>query len=99
MDAITLKIADEARDFANESITPSSACRCRTHNTKVTKNPSSKSQHLFARAMDLPVSDSKALYNYLCKKYPNQYGFGLYNSFVHVDTRTNGPARWDKSTK
>jgi len=94
MDIETLKVADEARDFADESITPSSACRCRKHNTKVTKKPRSKSQHLRARAMDLPVSNPRALYDYLCAKYPNQYGFGLYKTFVHVDTRSNGPARW-----
>ena len=83
MDAITLKIADKARDFANEPITPSSACRCKTHNVKV--GGAKNSQHLLARAMDLPVSNPKALYDYLCKKYPNQYGFGLYSSFVHID--------------
>ncbi len=97
MDGETLMVADEARDFANEPITPSSGCRCSKHNKRV--GGSENSQHPKARAIDLPVSNPKALYKHLCKKYPNQYGFGLYNTFVHVDTRTNGPARWDKRTK
>ena len=92
MDIETLKVADEARDFANESIIPSSGCRCYSHNAN--EGGSRKSYHLRARAMDLPVSDPKALYDYLCNKYPNKYDFGLYRSFVHIDTRTNGPARW-----
>ena len=52
------------------------------------------SQHVKARAMDLPVSDPQALYDHLCKTYPGKYGFGVYKSFVHIDTRTDGPARW-----
>jgi len=92
MDIETLKIADEARDFADESITPSSACRCDKHNAAV--GGAKNSQHPKARAMDLPVTNPKALYDHLCAIYPNQYGFGLYKTFVHIDTRSNGPARW-----
>ena len=92
MDIETLKVADEARDLADESITPSSACRCDEHNAAV--GGAKNSQHPKARAMDLPVSNPRALYDYLCAKYPNQYGFGLYKTFVHIDTRSNGPARW-----
>jgi hypothetical protein len=41
MDIETLKIADEARDFANEGITPSSACRChkRVFTSFITASP------------------------------------------------------------
>lgn len=92
MDIITLEIADDARDFVGEPITPSSGCRCVSHNASV--GGADNSQHVQARAMDLPVSNPKALYDYLCKKYPGKYGFGLYKTFVHVDSRTNGGARW-----
>lgn len=94
MDVETLKVADEARQFVNTSITPSSACRCVNHNRKVGGGKSS--QHLVARAMDLPVDNPLVLFQYLCDKYPNQYGFGLYNTFVHIDTRSGKAARWDK---
>jgi len=93
MDVITLQIADDAREFVNEPITPSSGCRCVSHNRSV--GGAKNSQHVQARAIDLPVSNPKALYDYLCDKYPNKHGFGLYDSFVHIDSRTNGGARWN----
>lgn len=92
MDAITLQIADDAREFVNEPITPSSGCRCVSHNRSV--GGAKNSQHTQARAMDLPVRNPKALFDYLTEKYPGKYGFGLYDSFVHIDSRTNGGARW-----
>ena len=92
MDSETLTIADECREFVGSPITPSSACRCPDYNKKV--GGSKNSQHVLARAMDLPVKDPKALYDYLCDKYTDKYGFGVYDTFVHIDTRTNGPARW-----
>ena len=91
MDIITLKIADEVRDFVGHSITPSSAARCSMHNLSIGSNH--KSQHPKARAIDLPVSDPEAVYKWLCDKYPNQYGFGLYDTFVHIDSRDLF-ARW-----
>lgn len=92
MDVETLRVADEARDFEGAAITPSSGCRCAAHNKA--EGGSEKSYHPQARAMDLPSRNPKALYDHLCAKYPGKYGFGLYKTFVHVDTRTNGPARW-----
>ena len=92
MDGVTLALADECRDFVRHPIKPTSGARCAVHNAaeKGTKH----SQHLKGRAMDLPTLDPEGLYNYLCNKYPDQYGFGLYRTFVHIDSRTNGPARW-----
>ena len=92
MDYETLKLADECRWFVGHPITPSSAARCANHNANI--GGAKDSQHVLSRAIDLPVNDPKALYNYLCEKYPDRYGFGLYKTFVHIDTRTNGPARW-----
>mgnify|MGYP006115268753 FL=1 len=92
MDGETLTLADECRDFVGESITPSSGARCFEHNVAVGSN--NHSQHPKCRAMDLPVKHPKVLYDYLCEAYPNSYGFGLYSWGVHIDTRSNGPARW-----
>ena len=98
MDKETLKLADECRDFVGNSITPSSGARCLKYNnaprSKGGVGSNSRSQHPKCRAMDLPVDNPKALYDYLCAKYSGKYGFGLYETFVHVDTRTNGGARW-----
>lgn len=54
------------------------------------------SQHLYGRAADCKFhgQDPDEVYAYLCKKYPDKFGFGLYNTFVHIDTRT-GRARWN----
>jgi uncharacterized protein YcbK (DUF882 family) len=94
MDAETLKVADEVRWFVGESITPTSGCRCYDHNIRV--GGSKKSQHVRARAMDLPVRNPREVYDWLCTVYPDKYGFGVYKTFVHIDTRTDGPARWEK---
>lgn len=93
MDAETLKVADEIRDFVGSSITPSSGARCLAHNVEI--GGSKNSQHTKGRAMDLPVPDPGAVYRFLCTRYEGLYGIGVYHSFVHIDTRTNGPARWD----
>lgn len=92
MDVETLRIADEVRRFNNSPITPTSGHRCVKHNRH--EGGEEDSQHLYARALDLPVTDPRAVYQYLCWKYPNRYGFGLYESFVHVDSRSGPPKRW-----
>lgn len=92
MDVETLAVADDAREFVGHPITPSSGARCFEYNREVGSNDAS--QHPLARAIDLPVNDPLALYAYLCDKYPNKYGFGLYRTFVHIDTRSGGDARW-----
>ena len=92
IDIITLQLADEVREFCGHSITPSSGCRCASYNARV--GGADNSQHVQARAIDLPVKNPKELFDYLCEKYPGKYGFGLYPTFVHIDSRTNGGARW-----
>jgi len=94
MDAETLRLADEVRELAGHSITPTSGCRCPRHNRRV--GGGRKSQHLYARAMDLPLKAPKAIYDYLCVRYPDRYGFGLYvaEGFIHIDTKSGKPRRW-----
>ncbi len=91
---ISKALADEAREFVDHSITPSSGARCYSYNRSI--GSTDRSQHPRCRAMDLPVKDPKALYEYLDNKYPSCYGLGLYNTFVHIDTRSGAKARWDK---
>lgn len=95
MDAKTLEIADESRDFVGHAINPSSGARCFAYNRSDEVGSNDLSQHPLARAMDLPVENPRLLYDYLCKKYPHQYGFGLYKTFVHIDTRSGPAARWE----
>ena len=80
--------------------------RCKAHNTKVTKNPDSDSQHIYGRAADHKIFIHNLgrwkqvppieVFNYYRKHYP-KCGCGLYVNRVHADSRTNGPAVWDKT--
>ncbi len=49
-----------------------------------------------SRAMDISIKGvhAKDIYRYFRQNYANRYGFGNYPTFTHVDSRTNGPARW-----
>lgn len=107
MDIDTLEVWQECCDhFAEELGTDkvtfivSSAARCFEYNRKPVSEdgPGSTdgSFHPQARAIDgkiVGVSPRK-VYSYLDTKYQGKYGIGLYQTFVHLDTRTNGPARW-----
>jgi uncharacterized protein YcbK (DUF882 family) len=95
MDAETIRIADEVREFVGKPVTPSSGCRCLEYNRRVGSDDTS--QHVKARAIDLPVDNPREVYDWLCERYQDVYGLGVYKTFVHIDTRTNGPARWDNT--
>ncbi len=71
-----------------------SANRCLSHNAHV--GGVDDSEHPKARALDFSIDDvmPSLIYEYLDDKYPLQYGLGLYDTFTHMDSRTNGPARW-----
>ena len=89
------------RDEFGKPIRVTSAYRSPEHNKEVggVKN----SQHVQALAADLQPSsgrddDMEELIQVVLRltgsgKIPNG-GVGMYNSFVHYDMRTNGPARW-----
>jgi uncharacterized protein YcbK (DUF882 family) len=85
--------------------------RCVEHNEKVQKhyNPdyvpySSKTQHIYGRAADFKLFnrftneqiDPDRVADYLEQEYSGRFGMGRYSNRVHFDTRTIGPARWDK---
>lgn len=70
-----------------------SGYRCPVHNAEV-PGSSNASYHMKARALDLkPAAKGvtpKMVYDYLCERYPNRFGFGLYNTMVHIDDRGPG---------
>jgi len=101
MDHETLQVAQTACDhFARQLGVPrvichvTSAARCPAHNKNVGSTP--QSQHILGRAMDIRIVgvSPQELYDYLFKTYPVKYGIGLYPTFVHIDTRSTGAARW-----
>jgi len=77
--------------------------RCITHNRTVGK--SSSSQHLAATAADVVVLQKNIrgqwspvptalVHEWIRDMFPKRYGFGVYDTFNHIDVRPEG-ARWD----
>lgn len=92
IDVETMRIADEICDLLGYKATISSGFRCYAHNRAIfSKNTS---QHIKGRAIDMILPDPKRVYDWLCRIYPDQYGFGLYKNFIHFDTKTGPKRRW-----
>ncbi len=98
VDTATLKLIQDVCDHFECSVAISSGCRCEAHN--ITSGGVKSSQHLRGRAADCvfmldgnPI-DPTEIHYYLVSEYDREYGFGLYSSFNHIDTRSGKPARW-----
>ena len=101
MDYETIKVVQHCCDhFAHKQgidkvvLRITSAHRCFEYNKTIGSN--NNSQHPRARAIDFKIDGALPadVYDFLTSRYPNKYGFGDYVGFTHVDSRTNGPARW-----
>lgn len=80
-----------------------SGCRCQYHNRNI--GGRLNSQHLLGKAADIVCSfrskiegkwvkiKTEMIYKLLDDLYPNTYGIGKYEKFVHIDVR-NKKARW-----
>lgn len=82
------------RVYYNSPVIITSGYRCPTHNAKV--GGAKKSKHLTNTAADFIVVgiDSKEVYTFLNKLFPNKYGLAYKDSsFTHIDTDPN-PRRW-----
>ena len=97
VDKILLDILENVRNYFGVPVEINSGCRCEAHNKAV--GGSVNSQHRFGRAADIVVQGvtPSRVYSYLDANYTDNYGLGLYDTFVHVDSR-NRKARWDKTT-
>ena len=80
------------REHFEKPVIINSACRCESHNAAV--GGSDNSQHLVGRAADIRVSGiepaivQELAHNMECG------GVGSYDTFTHIDTRSNAQARW-----
>ena len=97
VDKSLLALLNELRMLFDAPIIVNSGCRCSKHNKKIGGSP--RSQHLLGKAADIVVKgkDPKEIYEYIDKTYIG-FGIGLYDSFVHVDTREK-KTRWNFQTK
>ena len=92
-------VLENTRQHFGKSIKINSGYRTVAYNSTL-KNSSPQSQHTHGNAADIVVSDVKPIdvYNYFNKAYPDKYGIGIYNTFVHIDVRPT-KSRWDYRTK
>ena len=97
MDIETVWVVQDVCDHFRCSVEITSAHRCFTYNRTPEVGSNDESQHPQGRAMDCKFENQNPVevHLYLCAKYPDKFGFGKYNTFNHIDTRSNGPARWD----
>ena len=81
------QLCEDARAFdGGNPMEVWSGCRCPERN-HTTPGAATNSLHMQGRAADLPCDNPQHVYEKLCEKYPDRYGFMLYENRVHVDTR------------
>jgi len=84
------------REHFNKPVVINSGYRTISYNKKI--GGVSNSKHCMGIAADIYIDGitPKEIYNFLDNKYPNCYGIGLYNNFIHIDTREK-KARWNNT--
>lgn len=92
-------VLEMTRQHFGKAIKINSGYRTVAYNSTL-KNSSPDSQHTHGNAADIVVLGAKPIdvYNYFNLTFPNTYGVGIYNTFVHIDVRPN-KVRWDCRTK
>lgn len=95
IDPMLVDILQKIRDHFKVSvnITKNGGYRTPTQNKK--SGGAKYSQHMYGRAADIWVKGKspQEVYNFINSIMPDYGGIGLYDSFVHVDTRPT-KARW-----
>lgn len=99
LDKALVELLEIIRLHYNKPLHINSGYRTVQYNASL-KNSSPKSQHILGKAADIWLNDvsPKQLYSWLDSSYPNSFGIGIYDTFVHVDVR-EGKSRWDYRTK
>lgn len=93
VDAGLINVLQELRDALQRPVIVHSGNRCSKYNKKV--KGAAKSQHLRGRAADISVKDVSpaSLGRAIERILRGRGGLGVYDTFVHVDTRASA-ARW-----
>jgi uncharacterized protein YcbK (DUF882 family) len=94
VDTDTLATLEIIHDYFDAPITINSGCRCAYWNDQC--GGSAGSLHMQARAADIVVEGvpSSEVADFAEQVLLARGGVGRYDTFTHVDTRSNGPARW-----
>ena len=90
IDKELVAILTDLREFFGVPVHITSSYRTPVYNKAV--GGVDKSHHLYnddGAASDIQVKGTRPqeVYDYLDAKYPNTFGIGLYDNFVHVDSR------------
>ena len=107
IDHEVVEVVQEACDhFAKELSVDKVVCfitsgaRCQEHNDRPASeggagSKSKNSWHVKCRAIDFKIKgvSSKDMCMYLCKKYPNKHGIGMYSGRTHIDSDSHR-RRW-----
>ncbi|MCK0743579.1 D-Ala-D-Ala carboxypeptidase family metallohydrolase [Chromohalobacter nigrandesensis] len=90
----TLEILEATREHFGVPVTVTSGCRCPEYNARI--GGAAHSQHKVSRAADIQVKgvDPDEVHDWIDANFPF-VSLGRYDTFTHVDTRSDGPARWD----
>ncbi len=91
MDPALLEVLDKIREAVGGPVYVSSGYRCPEHNAEV--GGVQNSQHLYGRAADIFVDGLTPLQLAALAERAGADGIGIYDDFVHVDTRGDY-ARW-----
>lgn len=95
IDPLLIESLETLRSIFQSPIHVNSGRRCVEYNKKV--GGSRNSQHLLGKAADIWIKDvapQKIARQAVEIEAFRQGGIGVYDSFVHLDIRSNGPARW-----
>lgn len=95
VDAATLDLLERVRArCGGHPVTIHSGCRCPAYNKKVGGSPNS--QHLVGRAADISIEGVPhgTVHAVASSALGYTGGLGSYATFNHLDTRTDGSARW-----
>lgn len=89
-----VKLLENIREHFNAPVTINSGVRCKTHNANV--GGASASQHMKGTAADITVKGiaPAKVAAYAETLLPGTGGIGRYNTFTHVDVRSN-KSRWN----
>ncbi len=92
-----VKNLQNLRDMVGKSLIITSGFRCRKHNEAI--GGAHNSQHIYGDGADVkvPTGMTPDQLKELAERIPafKLGGIGLYSTWVHLDVRKNGPARWD----
>lgn len=97
VDSRLIEALQAFRDAVEQPVNVTSGFRCLSHNRTVGSNDSSQHPRGYAADIrmlpDLSIDEMVEIAEEIAA-FRNG-GIGKYNSFLHLDVRTDGPARWD----